>query len=117
MSRTVSSLSSYYTTDRLYDRRREIRVSRKNISKDVLNTVNKKTGKKVTPQEVQKLASGVKPSTVKSDAQLRQLIMQVSKMANVPVSESTIKEIIQAVKSSGLNPQQMEQMMKMMLGK
>lgn len=89
----------------------------KNISRDVLNRVNKKARKKVSPSDVQKLASRVKPSTVQNDAQLRQLIKQVSKMANVPVSEATTKEIIRAVKSSNLNPRQMEQMMRAMMKK
>lgn len=89
----------------------------KNFSKDVLNSVNKKTGKSVTQKDIQKVASGVKPSTVQSEAQLRQLIQQVSSMVNVKVSEKTIKEIVDAVKSSGLNPNNMEQLMKMMMGK
>lgn len=90
-------------------------MSKRNVQRDVLNTINKKAKKKVTQKEIQKLASTVKPSTLQSEAQLRRLIKQVASMANVPVSESTIREIIQAVKSSGMNPQQMESMMKMML--
>lgn len=89
----------------------------KNFSKDVLNTINKKTGKKVTQKDIHKVAGGVKPSTVQNEAQLRKLIKQVSDMANVKVSEKTIKEIVDAVKSSGLNPNNMEQLMKMMMGK
>jgi uncharacterized protein YpuA (DUF1002 family) len=89
----------------------------KNISKDVLNVINKKTGKTVSPKDIQKVAGGVKPSTVQNEAQLRQLIKQVSSMVNVKVSEKTIKEIVDAVKSSGVNPNNMEQMMKMMMGK
>lgn len=89
----------------------------RNISKDVLKSVNKKSGKQVTPKQIQKVASGVKPSTMQNEKQLRQLIKQVSKMANVPVSESTTKEIVQAVKKSGMNPNKMEDMMKLMLGK
>lgn len=90
-------------------------MSKRNVQRDVLNTINKKAKKKVTQKEIQKLASTVKPSTLQSEAQLRRLIKQVASMANVPVSESTIREIIQAVKNSGMNPQQMESMMKMML--
>lgn len=92
-------------------------MSRRNVQRDVLNTINRKTKKNVSPQEVQKLASTVKPSTIKSEAQLRKLIKQVSSMAKVPVSESTVKEIVNAVKKSGMNPQQMESMMKMMMKK
>lgn len=88
-----------------------------NFSKDVLNQINKKSGKNVSAQDIKKVASGVKPSTMQDEAQLRQLIKQVGAMVNVKVPESTIKEIIHAVKSSGLNPNNMEQMMKMMMGK
>jgi hypothetical protein len=88
-----------------------------NLSKDVLNVVKRKTGKSVSQKEIQKVASGIGPSTIKSEAQLRSLIKQVSKMAGVPVSESTMKELVNAIKKSGINPNQMESMIKSMLGK
>ncbi|ANE49021.1 hypothetical protein SY83_18660 [Paenibacillus swuensis] len=87
------------------------------MSKDVLNSIKNKTGKTISPNQVNKLASGVSPSTVSNEAQLRQLIKQVSAMAKVPVSESTINEIVKAVKSSGMNPNNMETLMKMMMKK
>ncbi|CAM3571461.1 stage VI sporulation protein F [Marinicrinis lubricantis] len=89
----------------------------KNLPKDVLNTVNKKTGKNVSPSDIHKIASGVKPSTIQSEKQLRQLINQVSNLVNIPVSEATVNEIVKAVKKSGANPNNMEQLMKMMMGK
>lgn len=89
----------------------------KDMSKDVLNVVKKKTGKSVTSKDIQKIASGVKPSTLQSEAQLRQLIKQVSGLVNVKVSEETVNEIIQAVKSSKLDTNNMQQLMQMMLGK
>lgn len=92
-------------------------MSGKDLSKDVLNVVKKKTGKNVTSRDIQKLASGVKPSTIQSEAQLRQLIKQVSNMVKVPVSEQTVNEIVKAVKSSGANPSNMESLMKMIMGK
>lgn len=92
-------------------------MSGKNISRDVLNTVNRKTGKNIKPSDIQRLASNVKPSTVQSEAQLRQLIKNVARMANVSVTEATIKDIIKAVKGSGVSPGQLEQMMKMMMKK
>lgn len=88
-------------------------MTNKNMSKDVLNVVKKKTGKSVSEKDIYKLASGVKPSTMQSDAQLRQLIKQVSGLVNVPVSESTMNELIQAIKSSKMNGNSMEQLMKM----
>lgn len=83
-----------------------------NISKDALNAINKKTGKTITEGAVKKLASTVKPTTIQNEAQLRQLIKQVSAMAKVPVSEDTVKDIVSAVKKSGLNPSSMESLMK-----
>ncbi|WP_248925411.1 stage VI sporulation protein F [Paenibacillus hamazuiensis] len=89
----------------------------KDLSKEVLNVVKKKTGKNISAQDINKIASGVKPSTLQSDSQLRQLIKQVSNMAKVPVSEATINEIIQAIKASKMNPNNIESLMKMMMGK
>ncbi|NOU72093.1 hypothetical protein GC098_11785 [Paenibacillus sp. LMG 31458] len=92
-------------------------MSNKDISKDVLNVVKKKTGKSVTAKDIEKLASGVKPSTLQSEVQLRQLIKQVSGLVNVKVSEETINDIVQAVKSSKLDSNNMQQLMNMMMGK
>jgi uncharacterized protein YpuA (DUF1002 family) len=92
-------------------------MSNKDVSKDVLGVVKKKTGKSVTEKDIQKLAVTVKPSTLQSEASLRQLIKQVSSLVNTQVSESTVNEIINAVKSSKINPANLEQLMKMMSGK
>ncbi|MGG1515157.1 stage VI sporulation protein F [Paenibacillus oryzisoli] len=92
-------------------------MANKDLSKDVLNVVKKKTGKSVTSKDIEKLASGVKPSTMQSETQLRQLIKQVSGLVNVKVSEETVNDIVQAVKSSKLDTNNMQQLMNMMLGK
>ncbi|MBP1961982.1 uncharacterized protein YpuA (DUF1002 family) [Paenibacillus aceris] len=92
-------------------------MANKDMSKDVLNVVKKKTGKSVSPKDIERLASGVKPSTLQSETQLRQLIKQVSGLVNVKVSEETINDIIQAVKSSKLDSNNMQQLMNMMMGK
>ncbi len=89
----------------------------KNMPKDVLNVVKKKTGKNVSEKDIYKLANGVKPSTLQSDAQLRQLIKQVAGLVNVPVSDQTTKELIQAIKSSKVNTNNLEQLMKMIMKK
>lgn len=73
----------------------------KNVPKDVLNLVKSKTGKTVTEKDIKSIADGVKPGTSQDEIQLRKLIKQVSTMVNVPVSEETTREIIQAVKGSG----------------
>jgi Ca2+-binding EF-hand superfamily protein len=92
-------------------------MSNKNISKDVLSAVNKKTGKNVSEKEIQKLASNVRPATMQSEASMRQLINQVSGLVNANVSENTVNEIINAVKSSNMNTANIEQLVKMMSGK
>jgi uncharacterized protein YpuA (DUF1002 family) len=93
------------------------KVANKDVSKDVLNVVKKKTGKSVSEKDIQKIASGVKPSTLQNETQLRQLIKQVSGLVNVKVSEDTVNEIIKAVKSSKLDPDNLNQLMSMMMGK
>jgi len=92
-------------------------MSNKQIGKDVLGTVKKRTGKAISEKDINKLATGVKPSTMQNEAELRKLIKQVSAMAGIPVAESTVQEIVNAVKKSGMNPGSMEQLMKAMLNK
>jgi uncharacterized protein YpuA (DUF1002 family) len=92
-------------------------MSNKDVSKDALSVVKKKTGKNVSEKDIQKLASAVKPSTLQSEASLRQLIKQVSGLVNTQVSENTVNEIINAVKSSKMNPDNIEQLVKSMTGK
>jgi hypothetical protein len=92
-------------------------MTNKDVSKEVLNAVKKKTGKNVSEKDIYKLASGVKPSTMQSDAQLKQLIKQVSGLVNIQVSEETVNELIQAIKSSKVNANNMEQMINMMTKK
>lgn len=89
----------------------------KNMPKDVLNVVKKKTGKNVSEKDIYKLASGVKPSTLQSDTQLRQLIKQVASLVKVPVSDQTTNELIQAIKSSKVGTDNLEQLMKMIMKK
>lgn len=88
-----------------------------NMSKNVLNKVNQKTGKHITENQIKKLANTVKPSTMQSETQLRELIKQVSGMAKVPVSESTINDIVKAVKNNGGNMSSMESLVKMLMKK
>ncbi|MRN53397.1 stage VI sporulation protein F [Paenibacillus monticola] len=89
----------------------------RDFSKDALNAINKKAGKNISEGAIKKLASTVKPGTTQNEAQLRQLIKQVSSMAKVPVSEATVQEIVNAVKKGGASSGTMESLMKMMLKK
>jgi hypothetical protein len=85
--------------------------------KDLLGAVNKKAGKNISENSIKKIASGITPSTLQSETQIRQLIKQVSAMANVPVSEATVVEIVNAVKKSGMNMNNLESLVKMMIKK
>jgi len=89
----------------------------KKLSNDILGTVNKKTGKHITENSIKRIAGSVNADTLKSETQLRALIKQVSQMAGVPVTEETIKEIVKAVKQSGMNMNNLEGLMKMMIKK
>lgn len=90
---------------------------KRNVSSDVLKLVNNKTGKKVSQNDVKKLAGKVTQSTMKNEAQLRKLIKQVGGLVNIKVSEQLTNEIVQAVRKSGMNPNNLEQMIRMMSGK
>ncbi|MFC5531730.1 stage VI sporulation protein F [Cohnella yongneupensis] len=85
--------------------------------KDLLGAVNKKTGKNISENQIKKIAGGVNAGTLQNEAQIRQLIKQVSTMAKVPVSEETVKEIVNAVKRSGMNMNNLESLVKMMIKK
>ncbi|MEK3787765.1 MULTISPECIES: stage VI sporulation protein F [Paenibacillus] len=89
----------------------------KNFPKDALKAINQKSGKSISENAVKKLASKVNSETMQSEAQLRQLIKQVAAMAKLQVSEGTIQDIVKAVKKSGMNPSNMEALMKMMMKK
>jgi uncharacterized protein YpuA (DUF1002 family) len=90
-------------------------MSGKNLSKDVLNVVKKKTGKPISEQQVKKLAGSVTARTFQSEAELRRLIKQVSAVANVPVSEDTVNDIVNAVRKSGMNMEQLESLIRTMI--
>lgn len=90
-------------------------MSGKNLSKDVLNVVKKKTGKPINEQQVKKLAGSVTARTFQNEAELRRLIRQVSAVAGVPVSEDTVNDIVSAVRKSGMNMEQLESLIRTMI--
>lgn len=90
---------------------------KRNVSNDVLKLVNHKTGKKISPTAVKKLAGKVNQNTMHDEEELRKLIKQVGALVNVKVSEQLTREIIHAVQKSGMNPANLQQMIKMMTGK
>jgi len=87
------------------------------LPKDALDVINKKVKKPISENQIKKLGSTVTQQTFESDAQLKQLIKQVAQMANLPVSDSTVNEIVTTVRKSGMNANSMETLMKMMLKK
>ncbi|WP_244226703.1 stage VI sporulation protein F [Paenibacillus protaetiae] len=92
-------------------------MANKDLSKDVLGAINKKTGKNISENAVKKLASSVTADTLKNEAELRKLIKQVAEMAKVPVSESTTNDIVKAVTASGVGLNHLESLIKMMVKK
>ena len=90
-------------------------MSGKNLSKDVLNVVRKKTGRPISEQQVKKLAGSVTSRTFQNEAELRRLIRQVAAVANVPVSEDTVNDIVSAVRKSGMNMEQLEKLIRTMI--
>ncbi|WP_168119170.1 DUF1002 domain-containing protein [Paenibacillus sp. HB172176] len=89
----------------------------KGIPKDVLGAINKKTGSNISENAVKKIASGVDAGTLQSETELRKLIKQVADMAKIKVTESTMNDIVKAVKASGMSPSSMESLIKMMTKK
>lgn len=85
--------------------------------KGLLGAVNKKIGKNISENQIKKIASGVNPGTLQNEAQIRQLIKQVAAVAKVPVSEETVRDIVSAVKRSGMNLNNLESLIKMMVKK
>lgn len=88
-----------------------------NVSKDALSAINKKVKKPISENQIKKLGASVTPSTMENDAELRRLIKQVAQMANLPVTESTINDIVGTVKKSGVNANNMQALMKLMMKK
>ncbi|TVX92871.1 stage VI sporulation protein F [Paenibacillus agilis] len=92
-------------------------MSKGKVPKDALQAINKKISKPISENQIKNVASTVTSETMQSEAQLRQLIKQVAMMANVPVTESTVNEIITTVKKSGINGGSLESLMKLMMKK
>lgn len=81
-------------------------------SNHILNKLNKNTKKTITNQDIQQLANRVKPTTMNSPQQLKQLVRSVGQMAGVKVPEKTVNEIVKMVQDGALQSGQMDQMLK-----
>lgn len=60
-----------------------------------MDHIQKKTS--IRPDEILKLANSVSNANLKDETTLRQLIAQVSKLANTPVSKEKEDQIVQAI--------------------
>jgi uncharacterized protein YpuA (DUF1002 family) len=78
-------------------------LDKRNWTQEVLKTVQKKTGRSITAGALQRIAGQVNRSTLKSEAQLRQLIQQVGKMAGINVTEETMRDLIRTIKNSNVS--------------
>ncbi|NMM54112.1 stage VI sporulation protein F [Paenibacillus aquistagni] len=92
-------------------------MSNGKVPKDALNAINKKVKKPITENQIKKVASSVNASTLQNEAQLRQLIKQVAQMAKVPVTESTVNDIVSTIKKSGMNAGNLESLMGLLMKK
>lgn len=92
-------------------------MSNGKIPKDALNAINKKVKKPISENQIKKVASSVNASTLQNEAQLRQLIKQVAQMAKVPVTESTVNDIVSTIKKSGMNANNLESLMGLLMKK
>jgi hypothetical protein len=87
-------------------------MRKRNWADDLLQSVQRKTGRTVSKQSLQKLAGKVTPTTTQSDQQLRQLIQQVAKMAGVQVTEETTRDLIRTIKQNNVSPSNMMSLLK-----
>jgi len=87
----------------------------KDLSKDVLGAIKRKTGKNISASSVGKVAGTVQPDTLENEAELKKLIRRVANMANIKLSDAKLNEIAHTIKASGVKTSNLESLMKMMM--
>lgn len=87
----------------------------KDLSKDVLGAIKRKTGKNITANSVGKVANTVQPNTLENEAELKKLIRRVADMANIKLSDAKLNEVAKTIQSSGMKTSNLESLMKMMI--
>lgn len=87
----------------------------KDLSKDVLGAIKRKTGKSITTNSVGKIASTVQPNTLENEAELKKLIRRVADMANIKLSDAKLNDVAKTIQSSGMKTSNLEALMKMMI--
>ena len=78
----------------------------------IFNSMNKHTNKPVTPQDIQRVAKNIKPSTLQDEQKMRQLVRTVGEMAGIKVPDKTVREIAKMVHGGQVPPGQLEQMIR-----
>lgn len=78
----------------------------------IFNNMNKHTNKTVTPQDIQRIAKNIKPATLQSELQMRQLVRSIGEMAGIKVPDKTVREIAKMVQGGQVPPGQLEQMIR-----
>lgn len=78
----------------------------------IFNSVNKHTNKTVTPQDIQRVAKNIKPSTLQDEQQMRQLVRNIGEMAGIKVPDKTVREIAKMVQGGQIPSGQLEQMIR-----
>lgn len=87
----------------------------KDLSKDVLGAIKKKTGKNISASSVSKVANTVHANTLEDEAELRKLVKRVADMASIKLSDAKLNEIMRAIKASGMKTSNIESLMKIMI--
>lgn len=87
----------------------------KDLSKDVLGAIKKKTGKTISTNSISKIANTVKPGTLENDAELRKLVRSVADMANIKLSDEQLDNVLNTVKASGVKSSNMEALMRLLI--
>lgn len=87
----------------------------KDLSKEVLGAIKRKTGKNISATSVGKVADTVQPDTLENEIELRKLIRRVADIASIKLSDDKLDEITRTIQSSGLKTSNLEALMKMMI--
>ncbi|GIP15159.1 hypothetical protein J40TS1_08010 [Paenibacillus montaniterrae] len=87
----------------------------KDLSKEVLGAIKRKTGKNISANSVGKVASTVQPNTLENEAELKKLIRRVADMANIKLSDAKLNDVAKTIQSSGMKSSNLEALMKMMM--
>ncbi len=81
-------------------------------SKRLLDSLKNKVKKPINEAQLKMLASGVKSSDLKDEKRIRQLVQQLSVLANVQISEQKMNEIVQYIKTNNISSSNIGELLK-----